>query len=292
MSKFTLYLLTKKGFDCLKYLVGNLTYKNSLSQIVIARDKGNKEDYYNEIKTLCTKEGISVFDRVSHEIKETDYGVAIGWKWLINDCKNLIVIHDSLLPKYRGFSPLVNMLINGEKTIGATAIFASKMMDEGDIITQEKELIEYPIKINDAIDIMSKIYVRIIKKIFKILHETGSLDAIPQNEQLATYSLWRDEDDYLINWKTNAVSIERFVNAVSYPYSGAITFLSDDTLLRLIEVKALPKYKFEHNCEGKIFMYKDGFPLVACKSGAIAILKAVDDSGEIYSFKRLRQKLK
>ncbi len=55
MPKFTLYLLTKKGFDCLKYLVGNLTYKNSLSQIVIAETKGIKKIIITKLKLFVLK---------------------------------------------------------------------------------------------------------------------------------------------------------------------------------------------------------------------------------------------
>ena len=47
----------------------------------------------------------------------------------------MIIFHDSLLPKYRGFAPLVNSLINQEKEIGVTAIKASQNYDEGDTVT-------------------------------------------------------------------------------------------------------------------------------------------------------------
>jgi methionyl-tRNA formyltransferase len=54
----------------------------------------------------------------------SDFNIAISWRWMLK-VSNLIVIHDSLLPKYRGFSPLVNMLINGEDTLGVTVLFAT-----------------------------------------------------------------------------------------------------------------------------------------------------------------------
>ena len=87
-----------------------------------------------------------------------DYQLAIGWRWLISGTENLIVLHDSLLPKYRGFAPLVNSLINGEQEIGVTAIWAGPEFDAGEIIFQEKAGICYPIKIQEAIEIVSGLY--------------------------------------------------------------------------------------------------------------------------------------
>ena len=49
------------------------------------------------------------------------------------------------MPKYRGFAPLVNSLVNGEKIIGVTALFASEEYDNGDIIMQSSVDITYPI---------------------------------------------------------------------------------------------------------------------------------------------------
>ena len=47
---------------------------------------------------------------------------------MIKNSENLIVFHDSLLPKYRGFAPLVSQLINGEEYLGVTAIFTNDFM--------------------------------------------------------------------------------------------------------------------------------------------------------------------
>jgi methionyl-tRNA formyltransferase len=53
-------------------------------------------------------------------------------------------MHDSLLPKYRGFAPLPNALINGEREVGVTALFASEEYDMGDIVCQRRLAVEYP----------------------------------------------------------------------------------------------------------------------------------------------------
>ena len=50
-----------------------------------------------------------------------------------------INLHASLLPKYRGYLPLVSQLINGEKTIGVTSFIANEGIDEGNIIFKSKK---------------------------------------------------------------------------------------------------------------------------------------------------------
>jgi methionyl-tRNA formyltransferase len=45
----------------------------------------------------------------------------------------------------------------------------------------------------------------------------------PQADDFATYSIWRDEADYEIDWSSDAQAIQRFINAVGYPYAGART---------------------------------------------------------------------
>ena len=69
----------------------------------------------------------------------------------IKSNNTLIVIHDSILPTYRGYLPLVSQLIDGQKEIGVTAILANENFDEGDIVHISKTKINYPITINDAI---------------------------------------------------------------------------------------------------------------------------------------------
>ena len=58
--------------------------------------------------------------------KVSELALAIGWKKLINSSyQQVVVLHDSLLPKYRGWNPLLTALINGDSRIGSTALIAN-----------------------------------------------------------------------------------------------------------------------------------------------------------------------
>ena len=97
---------------------------------------------------------------------ENKFVLAVGWKWLIKEkYKQILVIHDSLLPKYRGFNPLVTALMNKDKIIGSTLINAEEEYDSGDIIIQESFKVSYPISVEKAIELNCEV----IKKIVQIL---------------------------------------------------------------------------------------------------------------------------
>lgn len=121
MNKIAFYIMNSKGFYVLQNFINKFGSK-SIEYVVSSEDKNIQKDFFDEIKSLAQKENIKFFSRfddfVNIEKSFLGYKFAIGWRWLIKDEKNLIVFHDSLLPKYRGFAPLVNYLINNENLGG------------------------------------------------------------------------------------------------------------------------------------------------------------------------------
>jgi len=266
-------------------------FKSLIDKVITASDKGNKEDCCDEISKLCSENNIEVYKKDEIFTNQSKYSIAIGWRWLIQDQTNLIVIHDSILPKYRGFAPLPNMLINGEKEIGATAIFANNEMDKGEIIFSEKLEIQYPLIIEEAINKMSQLYISLILKIFTTVSKKEQLSSEIQNESEATYSIWRDYKDYFIDWSKDASYIERFVNAVGFPYDGAKTTINGDKVITLKKVKALESYKLEISAPGKILTFENKHPIVTCGKNTIKIIEAIDEENNDYEFNKLRTRL-
>ncbi len=287
----TLYLLNKKGYEVLKALTTSTKYLKSIDLVVGAKDKGNDEDFYDEIRDLCGSYNINHIDRNHKFDPKSKYSLAIGWRWLINNEKNLIVLHDSCLPKYRGFSPVVNMLINGENYLGATAIWASDKMDEGDILFQKKVNITYPLKIQKAIEIIAVLYVEIVLKIMTLILESNKLAGIPQIAKDATYSIWRNEYDYFIDWTKDASEIVRFIDAVGYPYGGAKTKTEEGEVIRITEGAEVDNIVSEIYAPGKLIIF-DEDPVILCGKNAIKILKVLDINNEPFIFKKFRTRLK
>jgi methionyl-tRNA formyltransferase len=292
--KVTLYLMTQKGFEILKAITEENILLSLISEIVVGRDKNIENDFADEIISLCKQRSIKYFERNENFITSSNYSIAISWRWLIadNDSK-LIVLHDSLLPKYRGFAPLVNMLINKENKIGVSAIFASEEYDKGDIIAQSQTEINYPIKISNAIDLISKNYIELVINILSTLSEGNKLSSISQNEELASYSLWRNEDDYLIDWAQDSNDILNFINAVSSPYKGASTFINGLNKIRVLEAEIESDVQIENRNVGKVIFIKEKNPVIVCGSGLIKLINVIDDKTQenLLPFKNFRIRL-
>jgi len=187
--------------------------------VVAARDTAMAQDYFDQIAELCRINNIRFCDRNTGFSIQTDYALAVAWRWLIDASPaRLIVLHDSLLPRYRGFNPLVTALIKGDAEIGVTALYATAEYDLGDIIAQSSSAISYPIRIQEAIKTVVGHYEALVTNIAGILMRGEEPMAKPQDEADASYSLWRDDEDYFVDWSHSAIEIKRFINAVGYPY--------------------------------------------------------------------------
>ena len=275
-ADLTLLLMTEKGYQVLHRL--GEEYADRIACVVGAMDSDVQKDYYQEIKTLCSQLGISFVDREDFDVPTSPYALAVSWRWLIDsDSTLLVVFHDSLLPKYRGFSPLVSALINGEPEIGVTAILASDDYDRGEIVQQSRVAVQYPLKIKSAIEKVGQLYGDVAAAVAEQLLTNGELQTRPQSEADASYSLWRDADDYRIDWEDSAERIQRFVDAVGFPYQGAQT-MAGDVLAQVLETEVVDDVAIENRVPGKVIFVQHGFPVVVCGTGLLR-LKRLDDAG-------------
>jgi len=287
--------MNSKGFYVLKNFIDKFG-SSSVAYVVSSEDKNIQKDFFDEIKELATKEKIKFFNRfenvASIEKEFSGYKFAIGWRWPIKDERDLIVFHDSLLPKYRGFAPLVNCLVNNENRGGVTALFATSEYDKGDIIAQKSFEINYPIKISEAIDKIEPLYFELVDEIFTEIQNGEQLNATKQDESKASYSLWLDSEDYFIDWSWSADKIKRFVDAVGYPYDNAKAYLNDE-IVKFLDVEIVEDVVVEHRERhiGKVIFIKEGIPVVVCSDGMIG-LKEIRDKNDNEMFINFRSRFK
>lgn len=280
-KRIIFFCLGEKAYRALSACLHEACQANFL--VIVGRDFGVVNDFAEDIVCLCKSFNVNFVERNEFNgfIDASDYAIAIGWRWIISaPTGKLIVMHDSLLPRYRGFAPLVNCLINGERQIGVSAIFASREYDRGEIIAQKSLQIEYPIKIQDAIDKVSLIYVELAESIIESISSGVELSGIPQSEDVATYSLWRDELDYFIDWQKTSEEISRFVDAVGLPYDGAKTRINGE-VVKIMSVTPILDVKIEsrQSSIGKVIFISEGEPVVVCKEGLIKINAATTLDG-------------
>jgi methionyl-tRNA formyltransferase len=283
MTNIALLLLGKKGLKVLQDIYAR-SDKILITDVVASHDTGVDFDFYDEIRNFCNWKGIKFHDRLDLSFSARDFNgylIAIGWKWMLPSGNNVLVIHDSILPRYRGFAPLVNNLINGESVIGATAVFADENYDKGKIVAQFSKSINYPIKISEAIELMCDIYIEIARKLVDAISWGKKLEGLEQDESQASYSLWRDEQDYWIEWTWSSEKIKRFVDAVGRPYAGAQTFCND-VIAIVNSVELIADVEINDRCSaiGKVIFIDDTHPVVVCGQGLIRITDIETLQGE------------
>ncbi|EKO3590620.1 hypothetical protein N6C01_003078 [Vibrio metschnikovii] len=260
--------------------------------VVIGKDRKVLNDYSEEILDFCKINNIQyTYDSLDNNL---DFGLAIaaGWQKMIYDIPSdsLIVFHDSLLPKYRGFNPLVTALLNQDDYIGLTALTAAESYDCGNILYQVKIPISYPILIEDAINKVSDAYYDVAKIIYELFVE-NKLKGVPQDENKATYSLWRDEEDYLIDWSSTAEGIQLKINSLGYPYLGASTTVNNE-LVRIKKSTLLNDVLIENRIPGKIIFFADGKPVVVCGKGLLRLDEIENNHGKKITITKMRTRFK
>jgi methionyl-tRNA formyltransferase len=132
-------------------------------------------------------------------------------------------VHPSLLPRYRGSSPISTAILNGDTQTGVSIIKLVRRLDAGPIVMTRSE----PILSEDTTETLS---ARLANVAAEILPETvsdwidGRLPARDQNDAEATYTHEWSKDDARIDWTKPAVEIERLVRA-AIPWPVAWTTL-------------------------------------------------------------------
>ena len=266
--------MSYKGYYVLQKFLSEFS-PSLIDKVISSEDNNVENDFYKEIKSLAESSGIYFYNKNDSFEITTTYVLAISWRWIIGLDQKLIILHDSILPCYRGFSPLVNSLINNEKYIGVTAIFANLEYDTGDIIEQKEIEITYPIKIFDAIKLLTPLYYEIIKSIIIKISNNKSLVAVKQDDLKASYCLWRGEDDYEINWEEDSIYIRRFIDASGFPFLGASSYL-ENKKVRIFEAEEYEDLMIENRIPGKVIFLKNGNPVVVCGKGLLLIKKIIE----------------
>ncbi len=162
------------------------------------------------------------------------YGQIIKKEIFLCPIYNSINVHPSLLPKYRGASPIQNVLLNGEKETGVSIIEIDEKMDAGDILAQKK----IEISIDDDFYSLSK---KLEEEGKKLLYDTilkiekNEITKISQNDEEATYCKKIFKKDGLINWKESSFKIYNKIRAfVKWPV--AFTYY-EKNLIKIYKAK-------------------------------------------------------
>ena len=183
-------------------------------------------------------------------------------------------IHNSLLPKYRGGSPLVWQLINREKVIGSSFFKFSSGMDDGVILDQVKIENAHTMTIGEASDSVEQAWISKVPNIWTDFCR-GNINPFEQNNNEASYCAQRQESDGLIDWKLDTIDIDAFIRAQDVPYPRAF-FKLDEKIVRIVN-HSIDGREIYGTC-GQVFQIIDKSVVICCGNNtAIQISKVLID---------------
>ncbi|MUM19922.1 methionyl-tRNA formyltransferase [Mycobacterium sp. CBMA271] len=174
--------------------------------------------------------------------------------------------HDSLLPKFTGFSPVLWSLISGESEFGLTVHRMDSGLDTGDI------LVQHSLPIGPA-DTGTELVLRGMDLIPGVLAEalsaleSGTAVWRPQNKSERTYCHKRSERDSAVDWSWPAEDLERFVRALSDPYPRAFTYY-DGERIEVLEAR-ISEARYG-GTPGRVIVQEEG-GVVVCGSDAYRV---------------------
>ena len=180
-------------------------------------------------------------------------------------------VHASLLPRYRGASPIQWSILNGDAESGVTIMQMDVGMDTGDILTQESTPIEDSDTAQTLHDRLATLGGALLVRTIQGLLE-GTVQPRKQDGHLATHASKIAKSDGRVDWSPPSVAIRNRVRAFT-PWPGAFTTLpasSGSKTIKLLEVE--PALSIQA-APGTTHSPTRGEWVVACGDGALRIVK-------------------
>ena len=222
----------------------------------------NQEIIFSPVKQIAVEKNIQVFQpetlkdnsEIINQLKglEVDLFVVVAYGSIIPQTildipkSGAINVHPSLLPKYRGASPIQSALLNGEKETGITIMLIDAKMDHGPILVQKvieltgeetNDLLHESIA-KDSTDLLSQT----IKD-----YLTGKIKPQEQDHLQATFCKTIDKSEAKIDWSNSAQEIKQKIYAF-YPWPGTWTIWNGKRIkifppVEIMEMSALEQDK-------------------------------------------------
>jgi UDP-4-amino-4-deoxy-L-arabinose formyltransferase/UDP-glucuronic acid dehydrogenase (UDP-4-keto-hexauronic acid decarboxylating) len=257
-----------------------------IAAVFTHRDDPNENVWFDSVAEHALRLGVPVFapDDINHPLwvqRIRDLAPDLIFSFYYRDlvgqpildipragCLNL---HGSLLPKYRGRSPINWVLARGETETGVTLHYMTARPDDGDIVGQRRIEITRDDTARTLMDRASVASAALLDELLPMLRE-GRAPRTPQDSAQASYFGGRRPADGEIDWTRPATEVRNLVRAVTKPYPGAFSHLGTRKVM-FWSVTELPSPEREAE-PGEIL---DVDPLlIACNGGALRV-----DSGQL-----------
>ncbi len=184
-------------------------------------------------------------------------------------------IHPSLLPKYRGASPIQATILNGDKISGVTIMLMDEKMDHGPILGSTKLQITNSQTYKELSEKLAGLGAELLIKTLPDWIE-GKIKTKPQNHSKATFCKIIKKQDGKINWTKSAEEIERQIRAF-HEWPTAFTFFNDKQL-KILEANLSTSLRASKKI-GKVFLTNDKGLAVQTGDGLL-MLKQIQLEGK------------
>lgn len=181
----------------------------------------------------------------------------------------IINVHSSLLPKYRGASPIHSAILNGDKESGVSIMYIEEGLDSGDVILKETCEITEDDTLGTLHDRLKELGAIGLEKALKLI-EAGEVKAEKQDDSKATFVKPITKEQAKINWNNTKEVIFNQIRGLN-PFPGAYTHNEKNENIKIYKSEKLEKeYAGENGTV--VEMTKKG-PAVKVANGALRLLE-------------------
>lgn len=227
--------------------------------------------YYQPLKIRKDKSALDKIKEIEPDLNVVvAYGQIIPSSIIYLPRYNSLNVHFSLLPKYRGASPVQRALLDGKAKTGITIFELNEKMDEGDILVQE-EVNVFPDE--NAAELEARLAQKGADLLIKAIAQIDKLKHCKQDHSQATYAPKIRKEDGKIDWTKNSLCIERRVRAFT-PWPSAYAFLKD-IRIKIHKGKKIGKEAPPGFSAGKISGIKKEGIEVCCGEGSIYLIESL-----------------
>jgi len=182
--------------------------------------------------------------------------------------ENSVNMHPSILPQYRGPSPIITALLNGDKMTGISLVKIAKSFDTGNIYRIRK----IPILIEDNRETLEKKIISLGKKMLvDFIEDYGKkpLHSYPQPTEGISYTKIFTKEDTILNWKESSEKIFNKIRAFGFS-PGCITTING-RIVKILKAKyakqEVPSYKENANPGEVVRADKEGLVIKCGNTG-------------------------
>ena len=250
----------------LEYLIKN----TNLVLVITKKDtyEGRKRVLtYSPVKKCALENSIDVItpDKIKDAFEEIseinpDIIITCAYGKIVPECilsipkLGCINVHASLLPKYRGASPIQSAILNGETKTGVTIMYMDKGMDTGNIISMESVNIDMDDNLETLSNKLSILGANLLEKTLPLIMKREN-ESIPQNDEEATYIGLITREDEKIDFNKDGKDIINQIRAFApSPYAN---FILNDKEIKVCKASFIKK-----NSEvGKVYASKNNLEI-------------------------------